>query len=378
MQILFVSVPERLRIFIECLIVSCFLSTTALQGQILKDTASINLLKRSVDDIYDLRFENAREVSQKLNQSFPGHPVVYLLNGMITYWENYPLIPASPARISYENDLRNCIRLCEEKYDPDDYPEYLLCNLGARGMLLLFYADNNLSENVFPLAKTTYRYIRQSFDYSSFYPDFYFFTGLYNYYREAYPDAHPVYKVLAMFFPKGDRIKGLMELQTAAINSIMLKAESSSFLSYIYINFENNYQQAYSFSKSLHELYPANPEYLSVYIRTMLLVKKYDEAENLIRLSDNITNNSYFQSQLTVFNGILQEKKYNNNVLAQKYYNQGINDLSVFGYYGNEYAAYAYFGLSRISDINGDRQNKKTYRKKAMELTNYKKVNFDN
>jgi hypothetical protein len=181
-----------------------------------------------------------------------------------------------------------------------------------------------------------------------------------------------------MFFPKGDRIKGLMELQTAAINSIMLKAESSSFLSHIYINFENNYQQAYSFSKSLHELYPANPEYLSVYIRNMLLVKKYDEAENLIRLSDNITNNSYFQSQLTVFNGILQEKKYNNNVLAQKYYNQGINDLSVFGYYGNEYAAYAYFGLSRISDINGDRQNKKTYRKKAMELTNYKKVNFDN
>jgi hypothetical protein len=51
--------------------------------------------------------------------------------------------------------------------------------------------------------------------------------------------------------------------------------------------------------------------------------------------------------------------------------------MSAFGYYGNEYAAFAYFGLSRISDVNGDQQNKKTYRKKAMELTNYKKVNFD-
>jgi hypothetical protein len=355
----------------------CFLSTTALQGQILKDTASINLLKSGTDDIYDFRFEKAREVSQKLNQSFPGHPVVYLLNGIITYWENYPLIPSSPACNSYENDLRTCIRLCEEKNDSDNYPEYLLSNLGARGMLLLFYADNNLSENVFPLAKSTYRYIRQSFDYTSFYSDFYFFTGLYNYYREAYPDAHPIYKVLAMFFPKGDRLKGLMELQTAAKKSIMLKAESSSFLSHIYINFENSYQQACNFSLSLHELYPSNLEYLAVCIRNMLLVHKYDEAENLIRLSNNKTDNSYFRSQLEVFNGILQEKKYHNNLLAQKYYNQGINDLLVFGYYGNEYAAYGYFGLSRISDFNGDRQNKKTYHKKAMDLANYKKVNFD-
>jgi hypothetical protein len=348
------------------------------QGQILKDTASINLISNCVDDIYDFRFEKAHEASEKLNQLFPGHPAIHLLNGMITYWENYPLIPLSLLRNSYENDLRTCIRLCEENSDADNYPEYLLSNLGARGMLLLFYADNNLSENVFPLAKTTYRYIRQSFDYSSFYPDFYFFTGLYNYYREAYPDAHPVYKVLAIFFPKGDRVKGLMELQTAAINSIMLKAESSSFLSHIYINFENNYQQAYNFSKSLHELYSANLEYLAVYIRNMLLVKKYDEAEDLIRLSDNKTKNTYFESQLEVFDGILQEKKYHNNVLAQKYYKQGISDLSEFGYYGNEYAAYAYFGLSRISDINGDRQNKKMYRKKAIELTNYKNVNFDN
>jgi hypothetical protein len=377
LQILFVPVKDRFRNFIKYLMFLYFLSTTALQGQILKDTASINLLKNGVDDIYDFRFDEAREVSRKLNRSFPGHPVVDLLNGMITYWENYPLIPSSPASISYENYMRSCIRLCEENYYPDDYAEKLLANLGARGMLLEYFADNNLSEEVFPVAKSTYRYLRQSFDYTSFYPDFYFFTGLYNYYREAYPDAHPVYKLLAMFFPKGDRIKGLMELQTAAKNSIMLKAESFSFLSLIYISFENNYQQAYTFSKSLHELYPANIEYLGVYIKNMLLVKKYDEAENLIRLSAGKTDNSYFQGQLAVFNGILQEKKYNNNALAQKYYNKGINDMSVYGYYGNEYAAFAYFGLSRISDINGDRQNKKTYRKKAMELTNYKSVNFD-
>jgi hypothetical protein len=356
---------------------SYFLSTTALQGQILKDTASINLLKRCVDDIYNFQFDNARLISQKLNQSLSGQAVVYLLNGMITYWENYPLIPSSPASASYENDMRNCIRLCEEIHNPDDYPEYLLTNLGARGMLLMYYADNNLTEEVFPLAKSTYRYLRQSFDYSFFYSDFYFFTGLYNYYREAYPDAHPIYKVLAMFFPKGDRVKGIAEMKTAAQNSIILKAESFSFLTYIYISFENNYQDAYVYSKSLYELYPANLQYLVVYIKNMLLLKKYDEAENLIRLFDNITGNSFFQAAITIFHGILQEKKYHNNELAHKYYNKGISDISVFGYYGNEYAAYAYFGLSRLFDSEDNKHKKRMYRKKALELTDYKKVNFD-
>ena len=374
---MFSPVPDRFRTFISWLMVSCLISTTTMQAQILRDTASLNILKQCVDDIYDFRFDDASYASQKLNKSFPEHPVVYLVNGMITYWKNYPLIPSSPECNSYENDLRSCISLCEESYNQADYAEYLLANLGARGMLLLFYADNDLSENVFPLAKSTYRYIRQCFDYSSFYYDFYFFTGLYNYYREAYPDTHPVYKILAFLFPKGDRAKGLMEMQISAKNSIMLKGESYSFLSHIYMHYENNYQQAYDFSKSLYELYPSNLQYLGSYLKNMFLTKKYDEAENIIRSSEGKLMNSYFQAQLTIFNGLLQEKKYQNYALAKKFYSKGISDMAAYGYYGNDYASYAYFGLSRISDIDGDKSGRKAYRKKAIEMTNYKKVNFD-
>jgi hypothetical protein len=370
-------VPYRFRILNGFIVFCCLTVTTTVQGQILSDTASSNLLIKVVDCIYNSCFDEARNNARKLSDNFPEHPVVHLLNGMIIYWENFPLIPSSSACISYESEMRECIRLCETTSDPPEYAEYLLANLGARGMLLEYYADNNLSEKLIPLAKTTYGYIRQAFDYSSFYDDFYFFTGLYNYYREAYPDAHPIYKFVAFLFPKGDREKGLKEMLTAANHSIMLKAEAYTFLSYIYIQYENNYQQAYIYSKSLYELYPANLLYLTAYIKNMLLAKKFDEAESIIRDCTVGKDNSYFQAQVSVFNGILQEKKYHNNSLAQKYYNKGINDLSSYGYYGYEYAAYAYFGLSRISDINDDKHNKKTYRKKALEMTNYKKINFD-
>jgi hypothetical protein len=370
-------VSKRSTFLIRFLLFWYLFGSTTVHGQILKDTSSLSLLKKGVDYIYNFRFDDARDIAVKLDNVFPGHPVVHLLNGLIIYWENFPLIPPSPACISYENEMRECIRLCDGRSDLPDYAEYLLSNLGGRGMLLLYYADNNLSDDLIPLAKTTYAYIRQAFDYSSSYNDFYYFTGLYNYYREAYPDAHPIYKVVAFLFPKGDRSKGLDEMLLAANNSIVMKAESYSILSFIFIHYENIYLKAYDYSKSLYELYPANPSYTASYIKNMLLVKKYDQAENIIRASEKETTNSYFQAQLSIFNGILQEKKYTNNRLAQKYYFKGINDISVFKYFGDEYAAYAYFGLSRISDIDSDKRNRKTYRKKALDLTNYKKVNFD-
>ena len=75
--------------------------------------------------------------------------------------------------------------------------------------------------------------------------------------------------------------------------------------------------------------------------------------------------------------GILQEKRYLDNKLAQQYYYKGINDISIFGRYGNEYAAYAYFGLSRISEDNGEKHTRKIYRKEALKLADFKKINFD-
>lgn len=332
---------------------------------------------RGVDYIYNLQFTEAREIYRRIKSMYPEHPMTFVFKGLITYWENYPLLPSSAARESYENDLIHAIELCEEKPHPNDQAEYLLSNLGARGMLLLFYADNDMSMDVFSYASSTYQYVKQTFNHTNSYADFYFFTGLYNYYREAYPEAHPVYKSLAFLFPKGDRAKGLRELQIASKKAIVLKAEAYSFLSGIYISFENNFQQAYFYSKSLHDLYPRNPQYLAVYVKNLLLVKRYGEAESIIKSSRSRISNPYYQSQLSIFNGILYEKKYKDFKQAQSFYSKGIKEISAFGEFGNEYAAYAYFGLSRIYDAKGDKHYKKLYRKQAMDMASFKKVNFD-
>ena len=368
---------KKFKIFIKCVGLTFFLCSPVLKAQILQDTASLNLITKGINYIYDFQFKNAEEVFSKISMKCPGHPIVPLFRGIISYWENYPLLPSSVASVSFEKEMQNCIILCEKKMTGRDEPEYLLINLCARCMLLLYYTDNDLTSEVFPLTIGTYKYLRRSFNYTSVYSDFYFFTGLYNYYREAYPEAYPVYKTMAFLFPKGNKIKGLRELQTAAKNSIFLKADSYSFISGICIYFESNYQKAYYYSNSLYKLYPDNIQYLAMHIKNMLLLKQYDEAEELIISSGVLSTNPFYHVQLTIFNGIIQEKKYHNYNLALEYYKNGITDISLFREYGNEFAAYAYFGLSRMSEANGDRRGKKIYRKKALELADFKKIDFN-
>ena len=161
-----------------------------------------------------------------------------------------------------------------------------------------------------------------------------------------------------------------------AKGSIILKAEAYAFLTDIYLSFEKDYQKAAFYSKSLHSLYPQNPEYLGQYIQNLLLIKNYDEAEKEIQ-SFVGHDNKFFQAQIDIFKGLIQEKKYHNLQQSEQYYNKGIKDIARFRDYGNEYTAYAYFGLSRIAAMNGDEQNKKTYRKLALKLADFKEINFD-
>ena len=347
---------------------------TQLKAQVLKDTATLKLVKETVDQMYNMRFSDAGETFNKIRGKYPEHPVVFLLKGMIIYWENYPLLSGSAAGRSFEEQMRLCINKCED-FEPENEAEILLANLCARGSLLAFYSGNDLNSKAFSLGRTTYRYLRRSFKFTGIFPDFYFFTGLYNYYREAYPDAHPAYRPLFAVFPRGNRVKGMKELRIAFKESIFLKAEASTFLSSNYKYFENDFVNASYFSRTIYNDYPLNTVYRINCIEDQLLTGKFDEAEKLIKSVNS--NNRYYQAQLTILRGVLNEKKYHDMNKAEQEYSTGIENISEYSSYGEQYAAYAWFGLSRISAFKNDKHNQRTYRRKALDLTSFGNVNFD-
>lgn len=362
---------KRKGVITGCLSLVWLFHTSILYGQILKDTASLRIVEQGVSSIYNMQFDEAEVHLNTIKGKFPGHPVNLLLKGMVTYWKYFPLIPGSSTSASFENDLRECIEKCEIK-NPADEAEYLLTDLCARGILLLYLSDNGLHRDVMPLAKNTYKYLRRAFDFIHSYPDFYFFTGLYNYYREVYPEFHPIYKTFIFVFPKGNREAGLKELQTAAERAVLLRAESTTFLTYIYQNYERDISRSTYFSRILREEYPLNLQFLILYIKSLLLEGRYDEAEKMIKIGLTEINNQYFTAVLTICEGLIQEKKYKNYALSEKYFFDGIKKIEPYGNFGSDFDAYAYFGLSRISGAKNDEKAQRIYRKKATDLTDNK------
>ncbi len=353
------------------------IGSLALHGQILRDSSTLVIIRQDIDLLYNFKFNDARNLSDEFIRHYPDHPIVNLISGLTTYWENYPLLQKSDFQESFENDMRKCIELSENKRDSANEAEYLLASLCARGMLLTFYSDNDMIADVIPLAISTYKPLRSSFEYTSSCTDLLFFTGLYNYYREAYPKEYPVYKSLALLFPEGNTETGIKQLKTSASGSVVLSPESYYLLSWIYLNFENNYSESLHFSRTLHEKYPDNDLYKATFIKNLLLIGKYDEAESLFSESSGSDNGSYLSAQLSVFKAILQEKKYKNPALAEELYNIGIHNLSDFGSYANEYIAYGYYGLSRISKSRGENHTAKIYRNQAEKHAEFKKISFD-
>lgn len=351
-------------------------ATSRARGQIFRDSASLNLIKDGVDKLYNFQFREAEKSFHKVSLYYPGHPANFILSALLKYWRNYPLLSSSQISNGFVTDLRVCIEMCEKEQHHGDNEEYLLVNMCARGMLLLFYSDNGMSKEVLRLATTTYPFIRDALNKTSEYADFYLFTGLYNYYREAYPEAYPIYKALAFLFPRGDKKKGLEQLKMAGQNSIVLRAEAYSFLSWILTNFENDYSRSTETIKILYESYPINPQYKIAYIKNLLLLKKYDEAEQVMNSSGDGHGSLFYSAQLQICKGILQEKKYFNNKIAIQNYERGLRDIASFPNYSNEYSAYAYFGLSRITDRKKE-NDRKEYRKKALNIFPFKNVTFD-
>lgn len=354
-------------------------SSYSVNAQVLTDSTAIRIITRGMQNIYNLEFSEAGEAYNSLAAMYPGHPVLNLFKGMKIYWENFPMDPFSKARKSFESELKTCIEIS----DKSNYPgpgyeaEYLLANICARGLLLLYLSENDQSGEVIPLVTSSYRPLMNTFRFTSTCPDFYYFTGVYNYYREAYPIVYPVYKAVAFMFPKGNMDLGLKQLEDCGERSMALRAEAYVMLSWIRMNFEMNYLQALPYSQHLADQYPANPLYRIYLAKNLLLLKRYDEAGKLVFSARNGEDNPFYNAVMEVFRGLIEEKKFRNLSSAAGHYRQGIDDLARFGPYAYEYVGYAYLGLSRINETGGNIRESRSYHRKGTDLIDFKGITFN-
>jgi hypothetical protein len=189
--------------------------------------------------------------------------------------------------------------------------EAIFFSLAAHGYLAQYYADEKSIFKAIREANNAYAYMKLGFNMLYDHSEFYYTTGLYNYYREQYPEMHPLYKPFMWFFAGGNKQLGLEQLKIASQDAVFTRVEALNYAAHINLRYELNPAKAEKFAVQLVKEFSRNNLYKAIYIETLLTLEKFSEARPLIFELES-ANSSYFKMIGEVYKATLLEKQEKN------------------------------------------------------------------
>jgi tetratricopeptide (TPR) repeat protein len=230
------------------------------RAQQLDDPAADAHIHAGIERVYNLAFDSAATEFQAVVRDHPDHPAGYFFLAMIDWWRIVSDISNTANDDRFLEKLDKVIELCEARLDKnEDDLTALFYKGGALGFQGRLYGNRgdwikaaNAGRNALPIVQRTYALAPAN-------SDVLFGIGIYNYYAELVPEIYPFVKPFMIFFPKGDRTKGIAQLRTAAAQGRYANTEASYFLLQLLYNFEKDYAGALPLATGLHARYPNNP-----------------------------------------------------------------------------------------------------------------------
>jgi tetratricopeptide (TPR) repeat protein len=348
-----------------------------LKGQplrILEQKEQLALVNEALHCIYNFEFKKADRIITRIGSMVEHHPVFPLLKSIKINWQEMPMSSDQKEYLEMKQNLYLTISLVNKMLKEDaESPEAVFFALTAHSMLAQLLAEEGSYFSAVKEAKNAYFYMKKGFLLTEDYPEFFFSTGLYNYYREAYPEMHPMYKSFMWFFASGDKALGLEQLKMAAQKATFTKMEANVFLAHIYLRYESKPEESLPYVDFLVKTYPNNLHYRTIFIESHLLSKKYKIAESHIEellAMDNL----YFRMAGEVSKAYLlenQQKDYGN---AKKLYYKSLATGEQMERKAVNYRCVAYLGLGRIYEQEGNKSKSKEYYKLALDNARYHSV----
>lgn len=340
------------------------------KAQFLEDQESIAKTLKGLDYLYNLQPTQAEAEFAPVKAKYTDHPVRFLLNALQIQWNNIPIDQNPNALNTYLSELNKCVTASNKYYEKPAYKmESTFFLLAGHGFLALAENYKGSFMNATQEARKALKYFKEGKKYKDTNAEFLFANGLYNYYRERYPETKPIVKPVMVFFESGNKALGLAELEKSYRNSIFSKTEAATYLRDIYIKYEANFGKALYFSNALFKKYPNNFVFRIAHIESLLLNLKFDEAEKLNEVLKGNTNPVAALSY-HVFEGYIEEHKNKNYTKAEIEYQKALK-IKYNDRYTKEYVALAYLGLARIAKHQGKKTEARNYYKQCLKLAEY-------
>lgn len=337
----------------------------------MNDLATQQTIVKTLDHIYNLEFTQADALIRQLQARYPQHPVSYILRATQLDMQYLPLADNKTATVQFLQTVNQGMALARKLLDKhEEDPEAVFFMLTCHSYLASLYHNQGESLKAVGESKKAYNYLREGAKLLDKTPDFYFTTGLYNYYVERYPMDHAIVRPFMFFFASGDMALGMKQMDVATRKALFMRPVANYYLAHILLKYESNAPRAIPYTKYLVEKYPDNPLFLMTYAESLLLAGHYADARPLIPRLKQMPN-KLVPLAVSTFSGMIAEHLDKNDKEAAEFYEtatrQFYNDA-----YTKEYQAFAYAGLARIAARSNDRNRARVCYKKALAVGEYK------
>ncbi|WP_420577559.1 hypothetical protein [Ekhidna sp.] len=323
------------------------LSSTTAIGQVFERGYVQELVKKGTDHIYNAAPDSAEYYISRAEKYIPNHPVIPLMRAMSILWSNIPLI-SDELFLEMEIQLDSAIELAKAK-DPNlDEPEMIFFAMASYGLLAEYYADQGSTMKAVGEANRAYGLMKKGFDIVDEHPEFLLTTGLYNYFREKYPEKHPIYKPLLWFFRSGDMELGLKQLEKACTESFLTRVEAHVYLSYIYLRYEMEPHLAQKYLSELCTIYPNNYYAKAKYLESLANPKDFQNVPIDMIYALIKHDSPYYRLAGYVFLGYFEEKVVKNKEKAEYAYREGLKYGDTIPNHGEFFKSFGYLSLGRV------------------------------
>jgi tetratricopeptide (TPR) repeat protein len=345
------------------------LGLVRVHGQILQDISIKSSISKGLAATYNFDFAEAREHYQKVQAKYPQSPAYATLMHMMLYAQYAPVKDYPKAKAEYLKYLNMAIGLSETYISKNENdPEAIFFVLSNLGSLAAWQADMGDMMKAVNTARKAFPYMKKGLKLNEKFPDFYYTSGLYNYYIEQYPIDNPIVKPFMVFFTDGDRKLGLKQLELCTQKALFTGVEASYYQAYIYIKHENKFTLALQNINELLAKYPNNLMLKTRKAECLTFLGQYQAAEPFLEQIQKHSGNVY-QVAYHIFKGIISERQ--QDLAAAKQHYQKAIKYPEDPRYTKDYLGLAHLGLCRIAIHEKKTAEAKAHLKRAEDQIEY-------
>jgi tetratricopeptide (TPR) repeat protein len=255
------------------------------QPSVLEDPAFEAEATRGLDLLYNMKFDEAAPIFDRLAARYPEHPVAPFLQALVPWWQILMDLSDTSHDDAFFDAMDEVIersdRLLRRDRDNLDAKFFKGAALGFRGRL---QSNRRRWLKAALDGKRALDYVLDvAEEDGGDNADFAFGKAIYDYYAAAVPERYSWSKPFVAMFPAGSKSRGLAAMHRTFREGSYLKAESAYFLLQIYYLYERDFGKSKQFIGWLRDEYPDNAFFHAMEGRILSRFGRVDEAERVFQ-----------------------------------------------------------------------------------------------